>query len=160
WEQAAQSLEARLVLALTTKEEVALWLELAQIYDARLRNPKSAVEALQEARRADPIHPVPPEEIARVLEATGDAKALRVAIEQLAVAAITPQERARHLMHAGEIDELRLMDDANAVSLYSRALGETPDDELIADRLLRVLGRRVITSSGGPGPRTLEAPAF
>src|SRR4029077_10803111 len=92
WELATESLKARLGIVLTTKDKVSLWLQLAQIYDARLRDPKSAVEALKEARKADPIHPVPPEEIARVLEASGDAKALRAAIEQLAVDAITPQE--------------------------------------------------------------------
>jgi tetratricopeptide (TPR) repeat protein len=160
WELAAQSIRARLALGLSTKERVALWLKLAQICDARLRDPRAAVEALLEARRADPIHPVPPEEIARVLEAAGDAKALRAAIEQLAVDAITPQERARHLTHAAEIDELRLMDDLNAANLYSRALGETPDDELIADRLVRVLCRRVVTTAGLPGPRGFEMPAF
>jgi len=160
WELAAQSIKARLGIVLTTKEKVALWLQLAHIYDARLRDPKSAVEALQQARKADPIHPVPPEEIARVLEATGDARALRVAIEQLAQDAITPQERARHLMHAAEIDELRLLDDQSAAELYARALAETPEDELIADRLLRVLARRVVTTAGAPGPRGFETPAF
>jgi cellulose synthase operon protein C len=160
WELATQSLKARLGIVLTTKEKMALWLQLAQIYDARLRDPKSAVDALQEARRADPIHPVPPEEIARVLEAAGDARALRVAIEQLAQDAITPQERARHLTHAAEIDELRLMDDSSATALYTRALAETPEDELIADRLVRVLARRVVTTTGAPGPRGFETPAF
>lgn len=160
WELATQSLRARLDIVLTTKEKVALWLELAQIYDTRLRDPKSSVDALQEARKADPIHPVPPEEIARVLEAAGDAKALRLAIEQLAHDAITPQERARHLTHAAEIDELRLLDDVSAAALYTRALNETPDDELIADRLVRVLSRRIVTTAGAPGPRAFETPAF
>ncbi|MBX3208705.1 MAG: hypothetical protein KF764_26970 [Labilithrix sp.] len=160
WELATQSIKARLDIVVTTKDKVALWLQLAQIYDARLRDPKSAVEALQEARKADPIHPVPPEEIARVLEAAGDAKALRASIEQLAEDAITPQERARHLTHAAEIDELRLMDDVRAAALYTRALGETPEDELIADRLVRVLARRVVTTAGAPGPAGLETPAF
>jgi cellulose synthase operon protein C len=160
WELATQSLKARLGIVVTTNERVALWLQLAQIYDARLRDPKSAVEALQEARKADPIHPVPPEEIARVLEATGDAKALRVSIEQLAHDAITPQERARHLTHAGEIDELRLLDDLSAATLYSRALTETPEDELIADRLVRVLARRMVTTAGAPGPAGFDTPAF
>jgi tetratricopeptide (TPR) repeat protein len=160
WELAAQSIRARLAIAVSTKEKVALWLQLGQIYDARLRDPKLAVEALQEARKTDPIHPVPPDEIARVLEAAGDAHALRLAIEQLAQDAITPQERARHLTHAAEIDELRLMDDASAAALYARALAETPEDELIADRLLRVLARRVVTTAGVPGPRGFETNAF
>jgi cellulose synthase operon protein C len=155
WELATQSLKARIGTAATTNEKVALWLSLAQIYDVRLRDPKSAVAALQEARRTDPIHPVPPEEIARVLEAAGDARALRTAIEQLAHDAITPQERARHLMHAAEIDELRLLDDTSAASLYARALAETPEDEWIADRYVRVLARRVVTSGGA---RSMDSP--
>lgn len=158
WELAAQSLKARLEIAVTTKEKVSLWLELARIYDVRLRDAKSAVEALREARKADPIHPVPPEEIARILSATGDAKTLRAAIEQLAVDAITPQERARHLMHAAELDELRLMNDLGAKELYTRALAETPDDELIADRLVHVLARR--TFAGTPGASGLDPAAF
>jgi tetratricopeptide (TPR) repeat protein len=160
WELAAASIRARIDIAITTRDKVALWLSLAHVQDARLRDPKAAVEALQAARAADPIHPVPPEEIARVLEAAGDARALRVAIEQLATDAITPQERARHLTHAAEIDELRLDDDVSAVTLYARALAETPEDEMIADRLLRVLARRVVTTAGAPGPSMFGTPAW
>jgi tetratricopeptide (TPR) repeat protein len=160
WEQAAASIRARIDIAVTTRDKVALWLSLAHVQDARLRDPKAAVEALQAARTADPIHPVPPEEIARVLEAAGDARALRVAIEQLATDAITPQERARHLTHAAEIDELRLDDDVSAATLYARALAETPEDEMIADRLLRVLARRVVTTAGAPGPSMFGTPAW
>jgi cellulose synthase operon protein C len=160
WEQAAASIRARVDIAVTTREKVALWLNLAHVHDARLRDPKAAVEALQAARAVDPIHPVPPEEIARVLEAAGDARALRLAIEQLANDAITPQERARHLTRAAEIDELRLDDDVSATALYVRALSETPEDELIADRLLRVLARRVVTTAGAAGPEMLATPAW
>ncbi len=160
WEQAAASIRARIDIAVSTRDKVALWLALAHVQDARLRDPKAAVESLQKARAVDPIHPVPPEEIARVLEAAGDARALRVAIEQLATDAITPQERARHLTHAAEIDELRLDDDVSAASLYSRALAETPEDEMIADRLLRVLARRVVTTAGAPGPSMFDTPAW
>lgn len=144
WEQAAASLRARVEQAPSTRERVALLLALAQIQDVRLRSPKDAIASLQAARRADPVHPVPPEEIARVLEAAGDARALRAAVEHLATDAITPQERARHLTHAAEIDELYLDDPFRAASLYARALKETPEDEMISDRLLRVLARCVV----------------
>ncbi|HVJ90862.1 MAG TPA: hypothetical protein VM580_13750, partial [Labilithrix sp.] len=159
WELAAQSIRARLGIAVTTKDKVALWLELAQIYDARLRDPKAAVEALEEARKVDPSHPVPPEEIARVLEAAGDAKALRIALERLARDAITPEERARHLTLAAEIDELRLQDISSAAALYRRALAETPDDGFIADRLVRVLARHAAMSEK-PGRACLYTAAF
>jgi len=160
WELAAASIRARVDIAVTTRERVALWLSLAHIQDARLRDPKAAVVSLQQARAVDPVHPVPPEEIARVLEAAGDARALRTAIEQLANDAITPQERARHLTHAAEIDELRLDDDVSAAALYGRALAETPEDEMVADRLLRVLARRVVKTAAAPGPSMFGTPAW
>src|SRR5690606_27493801 len=155
-----QSIRARIDLVSSAKEKVALWLALAQLQDARLRDPKGAVESLKEARRVDPIHPVPPEEIARVLEAAGDARALRGSVEQLATDAITPAERARHLTHAAEIDELRLDDDMSAATLYARALAETPEDEMIADRFLRVLARRIVSTAGARGPRGFETAAW
>ncbi len=160
WEQATLSLRARIDIAITTRDKVALWLHLAEVQDARLRHPKAAVEALQAARAADPTHPVPAEEIARILEATGDTRALRVATEQLAKDAVTPSERARHLTLAAEIDELRLDDDASAARLYARALAETPDDEWIADRLVRVMARRVMTSHESSAPRRFGTKAW
>lgn len=160
WELAAESLKKRLSLVVTTKDKVAIWLHLAHIYDARLHDPKSAVEALQEARKADPVHPVPPDEIARVLAKAGDAKALRIAVERLAADAITPQERARHLLHAAEIDELRLGDDASAATLYARALAEVPDSDLAAERLTRVLARRVVTTAPAKGPAAFGTAAW
>ena len=145
WELAAQSIRARIDLgagALANGERVGLWIALAQIQDMRLHTPLDALASLQAARALDPSHPVPPEEIARVLDATGDVRALRAATEQLATHAATADERARHLVRAAELDELRLDDDASAARLYAQALAETPDDELVADRLARVLARR------------------
>lgn len=160
WELAAASLAKRIDLATSARERVALRLALAEMQSSRLRLPHDAVTTLRAARTDDPVHPVPPEEVVRVLEAVDEPAALRLAIEQLAEDAITPQERARHLLHAGEIAELRLADDARAVSLYQRALAETPDDALAEGRLLRVLARRAVTTAGGAGPNVVETDAF
>ena len=99
---------------------------------------------------------MPDVEIARVLSATGNDRALKVAYRDLAQTARTPEERARFLERAGEVDEMRLSDDASAAELYATALAETPDDELIADRLARVLSRIAASISTDPrddGPR-------
>ena len=77
-----------------------------------------------------------------MLEDHGDARALRDAVERLAQHATTPEDRARHLTRAAEIDELRLGDDASALRTYQRALAEVPDDDLVAERLARVVARR------------------
>ena len=142
WEMAAQSLRARIESAPSNAERASLWLALAQIQDMRLHAAHDAIASLHQARSCAPSNPVPAEQIARILEATGDVQALRAAVEQLATHATTKEERARHLVYAAELDELRIGDDASAVRLYTRALAETPDDEQIADRLGRVLSRR------------------
>jgi cellulose synthase operon protein C len=148
WEQAAKSIRARIDAVRTDAEKVVLWLSLAQIQDARLHAPLDALASLEKARSLDPTHPVPPEEIARVLEDRGDSRAFRDAIERLAAQARTPEERARHLSRAAEIDELLAGDDARAMRTYRRALEETPDDELVADRLARVMVRCARQSGG------------
>src|SRR5262249_51267676 len=114
---------------------------------------------LRQARAIDPAHPVPPLEIARVLEATGDDGALREAMEALAADAPTRDERARFLVRAAEIDELRLSNDDGAIRLYTRALAETPEDEMIADRVARVLARRGAVKPGSPGSPARFTPA-
>ncbi len=149
WELAAKSLYARIDIAPTPPEKVALWLSLAELQNERLHAPHDALSSLQAARALDPKHPVPPEQIAVVLAATGDLRSLRAAVEQLATHAETPADRARFLLEAAELDELRVGDDASAARLYARALAETPDDDFVADRLARVLARRGATSDAG-----------
>jgi tetratricopeptide (TPR) repeat protein len=153
WELAAKSMRARIERAGTTQEKVALWLAVAQIEHTRLHQPAESLAALEKARALDPAHPVPPEEIAKALEARGDARALRDMVEKLAAQAKTPDERAQHLLRAAEIDELRLNDDAAAMRNYQRALAETPDDDLIADRLGRVMVRCAQKSRGRELPQ-------
>jgi tetratricopeptide (TPR) repeat protein len=149
WDLAGRSLRARIDAAATSAEKVVLWLALARIQQEKLHEPLQALKSLEQARAVDPSHPVPPEEIARVLEDHGDAKALRDAVERLANHAATPEERARHLTRAAEIDELRLGDDAAALRTYQRALAEVPDDDLVVERLSRVVVRRGQQAVGG-----------
>jgi tetratricopeptide (TPR) repeat protein len=149
WELAAKSLHARIEMGSNTSENVALWLALAQMQHTRLHKPLDAMHSLEQARALDPSHPVPPEEIARVLEDHGDARTLRDAIERLADHATTPEDRARNLTRAAEIDELRVGDDGSALRTYQRALAEVPDDELVAERLARIVARRAQNSGGG-----------
>ena len=149
WEGAARSLRARIDAATTSAEKVTLWLALARLQHDKLHEPLQAMKSLEQARAVDPSHPVPPEEIARVLEDHGDAKALRDAVERLADHAAAPEERARHLARAAEIDELRLGDDAAALRTYQRALAEAPDDDRVAEGLARVVARRGQQGVGG-----------
>jgi tetratricopeptide (TPR) repeat protein len=148
WELAARSLRKRIDLTPSVPDKVALWLAVAEIERTRLRAPLEALASLERAMALDPTHPLPPEEMARVLADRGDPRALHDAIERLAARAKTPEERSRHLTRAAEIDELTLGDDAAAIKTYQRALAETPDDELVVDRLSRVIVRYVRQRQG------------
>ncbi len=158
WEAAARAQAARIDHTYGGQERFPLWLSLAQMQDTRLRAPLDALKSLRQARALDPAHPVPPAEIARVLEATGDDRALRDALIQLASDAPTREERARFLVRAAEIDELRLENDESASMHYSRALAETPEDDMVADRLTRVLARRgAVRPTVNPSARVTPA---
>jgi cellulose synthase operon protein C len=143
WELAARAIGRHIehLPKTATAEKVALWLARAELEQSKQKAPTQALASLKQARALDPKHPVPPEAIARQLEAMGDDKGLCAALEQLAADATTADERARHLVRAAEIDENRLGDDAGAAGLYARALAQTPSDDLIVDRLVRVLVR-------------------
>jgi hypothetical protein len=163
WELAAKSMRARIDAEATARriegalgespairrQRVAMWLALAQLQHVRLRAPQDALASIERARALDPLHPVPPEEAVRVLEAHGEARVLRETLERLAASAQTPEARTRHLVRAAEIDELRLNDDAAAARTYQRALAEAPEDDLIADRLARLVTRRARKRSPG-----------
>lgn len=147
WERAAESMRARIQYTLNPKDKIALWLALAQLENIRLRDPRAALASLQAARAIDPSHPVPPEQILRMLDSGGDNVLFREAVEALAKDAPTAEERVRHLLHAAEIDELRIGDDARAAMTYARAMSEAPEEDLISERLERVLVRRAATAA-------------
>lgn len=147
WERVAASLRARIANAQSVEEKVTLWLSLARVCDVRLGAKDEALDALEAAKKIDPVHPVPPLEIARVLRKAGDYDGLRAALERLGDDTIGKEERARFFVRAAELDELRLGNDASAAKLYARALAETPDDPHVAERLERVLTRRALAGA-------------
>ena len=144
WERVAESLRARIASAGSVEEKVGLWLCLARVCDVRLGQTQDALLALESAKKIDPVHPVPPVEIARMLRKVGDFEGLRGSLERLGDESIAKDERARFFVRAAELDELRLGNDASAAKLYARALAETPEDPHVAERLERVLTRRAL----------------
>ncbi len=148
WELAANAIRGRIEATTSAREKVLLWLSLAQLQNARLRAPLDAMVSLERARALDPTHPVVREETANVLESVSDARRLREAVERLAASADSIADRARHLTRAAEIDELRLSDDTGALRTFSRALSETPDDDLLFERLSRLTARRARQTRG------------
>jgi tetratricopeptide (TPR) repeat protein len=161
FELVATSLKARVDTSLTTQDKVSLLLSLAQVQSLRLGSPLLALESLKMAQSLDGRHPVPLEEIARVMESSGDAYALRDAHVTLGEGDGTPLERALHFFRAGEICEHRLSDDESARKHYLRALDQLPEEEIIAERIDRVLVRRALADVvRTPGSSRISAPSL
>jgi tetratricopeptide (TPR) repeat protein len=142
WELVAQSIEARIENAPNDKERFSLWLTLAHVQAARLRDPAKAAASLRSAHQIDPAHPVPTDETAKMLESAGDHQTLAHAYVALAEDTIIAEERGYWLVRAAELCELRLGDDEQAEKLYARALREGEATALAFERYARLLSRR------------------
>lgn len=147
WELVARSLRSGIEYADGGEEKCARWLELAVVQEERLRKPYEALESLKTARRLRPSHPLPPERMLKLLESIGDFTTLRASFEELANTATTQEERVRLLTDAAEIADLRSDEPNAAVSLYTRALELSPDDDLVEERLLRLLAASVASEA-------------
>jgi tetratricopeptide (TPR) repeat protein len=140
WQKARDSIRARIQGTRDPRAAAALWIAHAVIGETRLHDTNGAVASLTAAHALDPSHPVPEAEIVRLLALGSDVTALRDARVKLARGATTPQARVAHLLAAAELSELRLADAPGAEQSYRAALTEI-DDELVVDRLARVLDR-------------------
>ena len=136
--------QLRLVAQHTRRGPSALGvlLDVAVLLEQRLRRPAEALAAYREARRADPDHPVPVEEIRRLLLVTGDHRALAEELVQLAGSASNPTQKGMLLAEAAEIYDDRLDDVERTVALLNQARALLPGEDVILDRLERALIRR------------------
>ncbi len=164
WEAAAKSYRARIDNAQKPADKVSLWLALAQLQETRLRTPHDAIESLKAAHAVDPSHPVPDAEIARVLSATGNDRALRTAYADLAANARDADERARSLSGArggARRESRRLSDDAAAADLYARRRSRRHPAMRSSPSGTRVLARRATAEAAKAareeGPRPPQA---
>ncbi|AKT37008.1 uncharacterized protein CMC5_011340 [Chondromyces crocatus] len=129
----------------------ALWIEIANLDERRLVRPKSAVAAYREAARLRPRHPLPRLEIARLLRETGDYEQLVGVLGGLAGEAQDPEDAARLLVQAAEVQELVLGRDDEALRSLSRAdsaLTERDVDWAILEQMERI---HVRADGHGPG---------
>jgi tetratricopeptide (TPR) repeat protein len=124
-----------------------LWIEIARLDEHQRKNPRDAVASYRQAARLRPAHPAPYREIVRLLRRIGDGKALVEALQELASAQQEPEEQARLLLEAADLQELTLGDDEGALRSLQRA-GALPcrSKQAIHEAMERILQRR-----GGPG---------
>ncbi|WP_437590070.1 tetratricopeptide repeat protein [Sorangium sp. So ce1000] len=127
----------------------SLWIEVAGLDERRLKRPHSAVESYREAARKRPTHPLPRIEIARLLRETGNYEKLVEVLSSLADEAQRPDDHARLLFQAAEVQELALGRDQDALRLLARAdaaLASGQHDPAILDAMERIYVR-----AGGAG---------
>ncbi|XXX77131.1 cellulose synthase [Sorangium sp. So ce134] len=127
----------------------SLWLEVASLDERRLKRPHSAVESYREAARKRPSHPLPRLEIARLLRETGNYEKLVDVLSSLADETQRPDDHARLLFQAAEVQELALGRDQDALRLLARAdaaLARSQPDPAILDAMERIYVR-----AGGAG---------
>ncbi|WP_437762342.1 cellulose synthase [Sorangium sp. So ce281] len=127
----------------------SLWLDVAGLDERRLKRPHSAVESYREAARKRPAHPLPRIEIARLLRETGNYEKLVEVLSSLADEAQRPDDHARLLFQAAEVQELALGRDQDALRLLARAdaaLAPGQHDPAILDAMERIYVR-----AGGAG---------
>ena len=146
-EKASRYDEARrTLLALIGREpddtrRFALWLEVAILDEQRLKHPYDAVDAYSQAALIKPRHPLPQNEIVRLLRAEENPAKLCDALLQLAGTAADAAEYARLLFQAAEIQELMLAKDAAALKCLAQsdALGpEVPKDPAVLEAMERI----------------------
>jgi serine/threonine protein kinase len=141
WGQVDAMLVARIEHSADARARASLWLAAAELRRDRLRDPAGALDAARAALAAEPSHPAARAAVVALLEASGEARALRDGLLALASSESDASARLRWTMRAAEIDELSLEDDSHALALYERSLAEAPHDAWIAERRARLLAR-------------------
>jgi tetratricopeptide (TPR) repeat protein len=119
----------------------ALWLEVAILDEQRLKHPYDAVDAYGKAAQLKPRHPLPQNEIVRLLRAEENPTKLCDALLQLAGTAADTTDYARLLFQAAEIQELMLGKDAAALKCLAQSdsLGaEVAKDPAVLEAMERI----------------------
>ncbi len=124
----------------------SLWVEVARLDEQRRKRPEDAVEAYRQAALARPGHPLPRQELARLLYDLGRPGVLAATLAELAAEVGAPGDASALLVRAAEVHEFALGDDAAALVLLERA-GALPGDEgeadpAVVEGLERLLVRR------------------
>jgi tetratricopeptide (TPR) repeat protein len=136
--------QLRLLLQHTRKGPAAfaIAIDIAVLFEQRLRRRDEALAAYREAYRLDPQNPLPGAEIRRILLATEDYRGLADEIVAMAGGAPSAEAKGRLLLEAAEIHADRLDDAERAVALLTQARALLPQDQDVTDRLERAYLRQ------------------
>lgn len=136
WDRLAQSYERAIEEASDEFIKRQLLLTLADIYDQRLADPRSAIGALGRLNEIDPDEVEPLERMMMLCMLLGDWEQLVIVLDKKAALIVDDLETAEILRRIGSIKAEMLEDVDGAIAAYQRALDLEPESKETLDRLI------------------------
>ncbi len=134
-----ETLERQLAITDEPAETIALLVELGQLCETRLAEPKRAIPYFRRASEADPDHPVAGGALQRLLRKVGEHQALAQVLAKELATARGRDRQFQLALELGDIYETELGKPDDAIAAYRRALAAYPGHSGAAEDMHRVL---------------------
>jgi tetratricopeptide (TPR) repeat protein len=137
-ERLADVLERRMELEAESDVRIEIGMRLAELYEAQLRRPDAACDALRAVTDIDPGHREALEGLSRLFEREGQWLDLVGVLQQRAEQASSDAEQVALTHQIGNVMERELDDELSAIAVYGQALRVDPSHEPSVQALLRI----------------------
>lgn len=137
-ERLADVLERRMQVEPEAEVRVDVGMRLAELYEAQLRRPDAACEALRAVTEADPEHRGALEGLCRLFEREGRWQDLVEVLQRRADLAKSDSEQVSLTHQIGNVMERELDDELSAIAVYGQVLRVDPSHEASVQALLRI----------------------
>jgi tetratricopeptide (TPR) repeat protein len=137
-ERLADVLERRLTVESESEVRVEVGMRLAELYEAQLRRPDAACDALRAVIEAAPEHRGALEGLSRLYERQGQWVDLVEVLQRRADHALHTEEQVTLTHQIGNVLERELDDELSAIAVYGQVLRVDPTHEASVQALLRI----------------------
>jgi len=137
-ERLADVLERRMEIESDPEVRVEVGMRLAELYEAQLRRPDAACDALRAVVDTDPNHRGALEGLSRLFERQGQWQELVEVLQRRADSAAHDAEQVTLTHQIGNVMERELDDELSAMAVYGQVLRIDPSHEPSVQALLRI----------------------
>ena len=137
-ERLAEVLERRMEIDSESEVRIEVGMRLAELYEAQLRRPDAACDALRAVVDTDPEHHGALEGLSRLYERQGQWQDLVEVLQRRADSAGHESERVMLTHQVGNVMERELDDELSAIAVYGQVLRIDPTHEPSVQALLRI----------------------